>query len=85
MAWYYDNLGTLVAHGHVDLEPVSGYLGESMALVWARMEPLVRAEREVRAGTNDPQRWQVYFENLVALVRECPPAEARRRQRAWRL
>ncbi|QQM38060.1 hypothetical protein [Streptomyces liliifuscus] len=27
LAWFYDNLGALVAHGVVDIEPVSGYLG----------------------------------------------------------
>lgn len=27
LAWFYDNLGRLVHHGVVDIEPVSGYLG----------------------------------------------------------
>jgi hypothetical protein len=85
LAWYYDNLGVLVAHGHIDVEPVSGYLGAAAASVWQHMEPLIRAERSLRARSSDPDRWQVYFENLVRLIEECPPAEARRRQRRWRL
>ncbi|MEU1519946.1 hypothetical protein ABZ490_48885 [Streptomyces sp. NPDC005811] len=48
LAWYYDNLGALVAHGVVDIDPVSGYLGGSVISVWEHMEPLVRAERARR-------------------------------------
>lgn len=87
LAWFYDNLGSLVAHGVVDIEPVSGYLGGSVISVWERMEPLVQAERVKRAGTDlpDPDRWQVYFENLYHLVRDTPPEQARAESRLWRL
>ena len=85
LGWYYDNLGTLVAHGHVDVEPVSGYLGDAIVGVWQEMEPLIHAERAFRGHTTDPQRWQVYFENLVRLVEECPPDQARQKQRNWKL
>lgn len=83
LAWYYDNLGTLVAHGHIDIEPVSGYLGVSIISVWEKMEPLIRAERHLRDLSTDPERWQMYFENLVSLVKECPPDHARRKLRKW--
>ncbi|MEU3794898.1 hypothetical protein AB0F07_34755 [Streptomyces fructofermentans] len=87
LAWFYDNLGALVAHGVVDIEPVSGYLGGSVISVWERMQPLVQAERAKRArnGLPDPTRWQQYFENLYHLVREIPPAEARAKTDLWRL
>lgn len=87
LAWFYDNLGALVAHGVVDIEPVSGYLGGSVISVWERMAPLVQAERAKRAANNlpDPNRWQEYFENLYHLVREIPPEQARARTRLWRV
>lgn len=87
LAWFYDNLGALVAHGVVDIEPVSGYLGGSVVSVWERMEPLVQAERAKRARNDlpDPNRWQEYFENLYHLVRETPPEQARAQTHLWRL
>ncbi|MBC2904713.1 DUF4760 domain-containing protein [Streptomyces cupreus] len=87
LAWFYDNLGALVAHGVVDIEPVSGYLGGSVISVWERVEPLVQAERAKRARNNlpDPNRWQEYFENLYYLVRETPPEQARAQTDMWRL
>lgn len=87
LAWYYDNLGALVTHGVVDIEPVSGYLGGSVITCWEIMEPLVRAERAKRArnGLPDPNRWQEYFENLYHLVRETPAERARASTRHWRL
>ncbi|WP_139175386.1 DUF4760 domain-containing protein [Nocardioides lianchengensis] len=85
LAWYYDNLGVLVTHGHIDVAPVSGYLGSAAQSVWKQMQPLVEAERQARSGSSDPSRWQAYFENLVRLVDEAPPLDARRRQRRWRL
>ncbi|MFJ5278191.1 hypothetical protein [Streptomyces parvulus] len=70
LAWFYDNLGTLVTHGVVDIESVSGYLGGSVISVRERMEPLVRVERARQAqnALPDPNRWQEYFENLYHLV-----------------
>ncbi|MGW4756146.1 DUF4760 domain-containing protein [Streptomyces chartreusis] len=87
LAWFYDNLGALVTHGVVDIEPVSGYLGGSVISVWERMEPLVQAERSKRASNDlpDPNRWQEYFENLYHLVREMPPEQARAQTRLWGL
>lgn len=87
LAWFYDNLGALVTHGVVDIEPVSGYLGGSVVSVWERMEPLVRVERAKRAQNNlpDPDRWQEYFENLYHLVKELPPPDARAQSPLWRL
>ncbi|MGW3850909.1 DUF4760 domain-containing protein [Streptomyces fagopyri] len=87
LAWFYDNLGALVTHGVVDIEPVSGYLGGSVISVWERMEPLVRVERAKRAqnALPDPNRWQEYFENLYHLVREMPPTQARAHTHLWRL
>jgi hypothetical protein len=82
---FYDNMGALVAHGMVDLETVSGYLGGSIVPIWEAMLPLIRAERASRTIFYDPSRWQAYFENLYLLVRGRPPAEARRRQELWRL
>ncbi|MFE0174303.1 hypothetical protein ACFWZ2_18475 [Streptomyces sp. NPDC059002] len=87
LAWYYDNLGALITHGVVDIEPVSGYLGGSVISVWEQMEPLVRVERAKRAqhALPDPNRWQEYFENLYHLVREMPPSQARAQTDLWRL
>ncbi|WP_404197242.1 DUF4760 domain-containing protein [Streptomyces tauricus] len=87
LAWFYDNLGALVTHGVVDIEPVSGYLGGSVISVWERMEPLVRVERAKRAqnALPDPNRWQEYFENLYHLVRKMPPPQARAQSHLWRL
>ncbi|MGW8971941.1 DUF4760 domain-containing protein [Streptomyces platensis] len=87
LAWYYDNLGALVAHGVVDIEPISGYLGGSVISVWESMEPLVEAERAKRAskGMPDPNRWQEYFENLYHLVCELPAPRARAQTELWRL
>nr|WP_024126085.1 hypothetical protein [Streptomyces sp. FR1]AHE38703.1 Hypothetical protein pFRL2_28c [Streptomyces sp. FR1] len=86
LGWYYDNLGALVAHGVVDVEPVSGYLGGSVISVWEQMEPLVRAERARRMQKSlpDPDRWQAYFETLYHLVRETPPEQARTQASLWR-
>ncbi|NEA58070.1 hypothetical protein G3I60_28910 [Streptomyces sp. SID13666] len=86
LAWFYDNLGALVTHNVVDIEPVSGYLGGSVILIWEKMEPLIRGERIQRnPSTQDPIRWQVYFENLYLLVRETPPQKARSDEKLWRL
>jgi hypothetical protein len=85
IAWYYDNLGALVAHGVVDVDPVAGYLGGSVIEMWERMAPLVEAERQRRSKSADPGRWQVYFENLYLLVREQGPETFRVRSARWRL
>lgn len=85
LAWFYDNLGTLVAHGVIDIAPVSGYLGQSVMVYWERMQPLIQAEREKRQDSHDPNRWQIYFENLYQVIREQSPEEARSAQRMWRL
>jgi len=85
LAWFYDNIGTLVTHGVIDIEPVSGYLGQSVLLHWEMMRPLIQAERKKRQGQYDPERWQIYFENLYHLIREQPPEKARSAQRMWRL
>jgi len=87
LSWYYDNLGALVVHNIIDIEPVSGYLGGSLAEVWQKMQPLVEAERKKReeAGFIDPDRPQAYFQMLYERVQRCPPAEARSRIRLrWR-
>ncbi|TVZ75664.1 hypothetical protein [Streptomyces sp. BK340] len=87
LAWYYDNLGALVTHGVVEIEPVSGYLGGSVISVWEHLEPLVAVERARRAqnALPDPTRWQEYFENLYHLVRETPAEQARAETPLWRL
>jgi hypothetical protein len=86
LAWFYDNLGALVAHNVVDVAPVSGYLGVSVILTWEKLEPLVQAERTKRTPSGvDPNRWQAYFENLYRLIRETPPPQARAAQARWRL
>ena len=85
LAWFYDNLGTLVAHGVIDIAPVSGYLGQSVLVYWERMQALIHAERKKRQDSHDPERWQIYFENLYYLIREQSPEEIRSAQRMWRL
>ena len=86
LAWFYDNLGALVADGVVDIAPVSGYLGGAVVKVWEDLWPLVEAERTKRQSRgSDPQRWQIYFENLYHLVKASPPQRSRASQRLWRL
>jgi hypothetical protein len=75
--WYYDNLGALVAHKIVDIEPIAGYLGGSVVDMWTALEPLVRAERNLRLSASDPARWQLYFEHLALHVHKVPPAKSR--------
>lgn len=85
LAWFYDNLGALVAHGVIDVSPVSGYLGQSVLLYWEKIQPLVEAERKKRNESYDPQRWQIYFENLYYLIQQQSPEQARSSQPMWRL
>ncbi|MFG1646706.1 hypothetical protein ACGFMK_41070 [Amycolatopsis sp. NPDC049252] len=79
LAWYYDNVGALVLHDVVDLEPVAGYLGGSIIDTWEKMCPLIEAERAKRAdsGSADPGRWQEYFQYLYNLVEIRRPQYAR--------
>lgn len=84
LGWYYDNLGVLVAHGVVPIDPVAGYLGGSVIECWQRMKPLVQAERAKREQMSDPTRWQEYFENLYLLVEKDGPAKARSSAPLWR-
>jgi len=85
LVYFYDNLGALVAHGIVDIAPVSGYLGGSVVMVREKVRPLVEAERNRRTNSTVSARWQMYFENLYCLVLENPPEEAREAQGLWRL
>ncbi|MGW1746912.1 DUF4760 domain-containing protein [Streptomyces sp. NPDC002092] len=87
LAWFYDNLGALVAHGIVDIEPVSGYLGGSVISTWESMRPLIVAHRTRRmaAGRDDGIQWQGYYENLYHLVRLNPPATVRNGLDRWSL
>ncbi|MFI9568361.1 DUF4760 domain-containing protein [Streptomyces rishiriensis] len=87
LAWFYDNLGALVAHEIVDIGPVSGYLGGSVISTWECMEPLVTAHRARRsaAGLDQGADWQGYYENLYHLVRRHPPATVRDRLARWTL
>ncbi|MFT9663692.1 hypothetical protein ACM0CQ_15760 [Mycobacteroides abscessus subsp. abscessus] len=78
LAWFYDNLGVLVHHGTVSLNPVSGYLGGSVSDTWKKLEPYILAERQRpdRIKSVHPERWQIYFELLDQRIRLNPPAEA---------
>ena len=84
-AWSYDNLGALVTHGVIDLDAVSGYLGGSVTSCWKAVRPIVLAERAQRERYDDPDRWQIYFENLNRLLTDLPPDRARESQKLWRL
>lgn len=86
LAWFYDNLGVLVAHDVVALEPIAGYLGGNVITAWDRLEPYIETERTRRAGSSDPRRWQEYFENLAALLRtKMKPDDARKAGPLWTL
>lgn len=80
LMWFYDNLGVLVAHSIVDLDPVAGYLGGSLMEVWEALAPLIEVERRTRS-----YGWQEYFENLYRLVSERGPVTAREQLDLWRL
>jgi hypothetical protein len=79
LTWYYDHLGVLVAHGVVDIEPVSGYLGGTLSQSWEALRPFIEAERAKRIGSPDPSRSQIYYENLYLLVSEVTPQLARKK------
>ncbi|MGH1556471.1 DUF4760 domain-containing protein [Streptomyces sp. L7] len=87
LAWFYDNLGALVAHGIVDIDPVSGYLGGSVISTWESMAPLIAAHRVRRraAGRDGDAEWQGYYENLYHLIKKKPPAAVRNRLERWSL
>jgi len=87
LAWFYDNLGALVAHGIVDIEPVSGYLGGSVISTWESMAPLIAAHRARRSaiGRDDGAEWQGYYENLYYLIKQNPPGAVRKRLERWSL
>lgn len=84
LAAYYNNLGALVAHGVVDIAPVSGFLGGSVLTVWEKLSPIIDVERARRSSFHDPHGWQRYFENLYLLLREQRPEQALRKQHLWR-
>ena len=77
LLWFYDNVGALVAHGIVDCAPVSAYLGGSALLIWEKAKPLIEAERRSRESQGASAEWQLYFENLVALVEQTSPRYSR--------
>jgi hypothetical protein len=84
LLFFYDNLGNLVAHGVVDLPPVSAYLGGSLQTVWELVYgSIVEPERNRRAKSADANRWQAYFENLYVLTKQHTPAEFRRSAPQW--
>lgn len=86
LAWYYDNLGALVVHKIVDLEPIVGYLGGSIVVTWERFKPIVEAERRRRreSGLVDHDRWQAYFEHLYNMIEKSPDYFTRaRRVKSW--
>ena len=80
LMWFYDNLGVLVAHGVVSIRPVSAYLGGSVIEVWAKLEPMVQAERRKRAsaGFYDSGRWQEYLEILLQMIKIYTPSKYRK-------
>lgn len=77
LMWFYDNLGVMVAHRVVDVEPLAGYLGGSVVDMWKALAPLVRAERGLRSIASEPDRWQLYFEYLAFRVEQVPSRKAR--------
>ena len=86
LLWFLDNLGALVTHDIVAIGPVSGYLGGSALNMWERLEPFILSERQ---KLENPE-WQLYFQNLAALIRETPPSRARQgpwwwQHKKWRL
>ena len=84
LAWFYDNVGVLVAHKVVLADPIIGYLGGSVVAVWETLEPLIAEERRARSGLPDALPWQEYFEMLYKLAKGESPAMARERARGWK-
>ncbi len=81
--WYFDNLGALVTHGIVDIQPIAGFMGGSILTAWERLAPLIYAERTLRGHPSDAGQYQQYFENLVHLVERAGPRESRVKARNW--
>jgi hypothetical protein len=87
LAWFYENLGALVVHKIVDIEPIAGHLGGSAVAVWEKIKPIVDVEREKRRkdGMTEPGRWQEYFEELYQLLQKSDMFTARLHgKRGWR-
>lgn len=69
LLFFYGNVGILVAHGVIDVDPVCAYLGGSVQTVWAKVEKqIIEPERSRRKQSPDITAWQAYFENLAILA-----------------
>jgi hypothetical protein len=66
VADFWDSLGTLVKEGHVDRRIVYEYMGNSVRLWWAELEPMIH---RLRTEFGDP-RGASHFEWLKDLVAE---------------
>lgn len=73
-----DHIAFCVAHDLVDEELVAGFAGDSIAHLWAVLEPYVRQERELRGAAGQKAEYQEYFQDLASRLRERVPSEARR-------
>jgi len=86
LCWFYDNVGVLVAHRMVDIEPIAGYLGDSILDSWDRLERFILAERAHRRERSDARAdaYQWYFEELVTRLRKPGRSPAAIRQKLAR-
>jgi hypothetical protein len=87
LAWFYENLGALVVYKIVDIAPIAGHLGGSAVAAWEKLKPIVDVEREKRRkeSSDEPGRWQEYFEALYDLLQVSDMFTARSHSRpVWR-
>ncbi len=79
VGYFFDNLGTLVAHGIIGEKLILGSTGTTLIRMWEILHPFIDAERSWRAGTyasSTSPGFLRYFEHLVARNLELGGKEA---------
>jgi hypothetical protein len=78
---YFNTVGILVANRIISDLLVASYMGRSVLQAWIYLEPYVRTDRRRR----DDDSWNLFFENLAAVMEENPPSRIDARLRLKRM
>lgn len=73
VCYYFDLIGSLVAHGIIREDIVVGHLGSQVMRVWLAMAPAIESERAHRYKTYPADvspGFLIYYEHLVARIQE---------------
>lgn len=76
VAFFYDDIGVMVARRIIELDLVSGYLGTSVLEIWNIVGQAVQSQSPERETV-------IHFENLVTLLNQETPEQARRKSALW--